>query len=129
MDDDRMMRDVIKVMFKVLGYDVIMASHGEEAVELYEQAVEKGECYDAVVLDLTVRGGMGGKETLDLLRKIDPGVKSIISSGHSSNPVMMEFRKYGFDGALPKPYLRKELDKAIKNVLETDAPEEDDVIQ
>ena len=120
MDDDRMMRDVVKVMFKVLGYDVDMASHGEEAVQLYKKAVEKGESYDAVVLDLTVRGGMGGKETLDMLRKINPGVKSIISSGHSSNPVMMEFRKYGFDGALPKPYLRKELDQVIKVVVGED---------
>ena len=127
MDDDQMMRDVIKVMFKVLGYGVDMSSNGKEAVQLYQQAVEKGEGYDAVVLDLTVRGGMGGKETLDLLRKINPGVKSIISSGHSSNPVMMDFRKHGFDGALPKPYLRKELDEVIRDVLDGDKPEEDDL--
>ncbi len=117
MDDDRMMRDVVSVMLKILKHDVELASKGEEALEMYVRASESGQPFDAVILDLTVRGGMGGKETLEKLLQLDPGVKAIVSSGHSNSPLVTDFSDYGFKGALPKPYLKKELENVLNKVV------------
>ncbi len=117
MDDDRMMRDVVSVMLKILKHDVELASKGEEAVEMYIRASESGAPFDAVILDLTVRGGMGGEETIDKLRQFDPDVRAIVSSGHSNSPLVTEYYDYGFKGALPKPYLKKDLEKVLNKVV------------
>ncbi len=77
-------------------------STGEEAIELFRKALDKTEPFDAVVLDLTIRGGMGGKETISKLLEIDPDVKAVISSGYSNDPVMANFRKYGFSDVFSK---------------------------
>jgi signal transduction histidine kinase/CheY-like chemotaxis protein len=109
MDDEEMVRNIAKDMLDHLGYQVDCARHGEEALWSFSRAVESGRPFDVVILDLTVKGGMGGKETVKKLLEIDPNVKAIVSSGYSGDPIMSEFRKYGFSDALAKPYRMSQL--------------------
>jgi len=117
MDDEEMIRGMIDQLLRRLGYEVELSKDGAEAIELYRRAMESGEPFDAVILDLTVRGGMGGENAIQKLLEIDPGVKGIISSGYSNDPVMNDFRKYGFIGVIPKPYRINELSETLNKVL------------
>ena len=118
MDDEEMVRHVAGLMLSQLGHDAEFAEDGTKAIELYKQAKESGKPFDAVILDLTNQFGMGGKETIEKLLKIDPDVKAIISSGYSNDPIMANFKQYGFSGAMPKPYTRKELSYVLHEVVE-----------
>lgn len=114
MDDEEMMRIMARKMLHRMGYeDVEMAVDGAEAIERFTRAKESGNPFDLVILDLTVRGGMGGKEVIRELIKIDPAVRAIVSSGYSTDPVMAHFREYGFQGALAKPYEMRELSEVL----------------
>ena len=104
-------------MLSRLGYQAELARDGAEAIELFTLAQESGKAFDAVILDLTVPGGMGGKETMEKLLKIDPGVKTIVSSGYSEDAIMAEFAKYGFSGVIAKPYRIAELSRVLKKVI------------
>jgi len=116
MDDDEMIRNIVAQMLNRIGYDAELASDGAEAIELYERAMNSGKLFDAVILDLTVKEGIGGRETVRLLLKTDPRVRAIVSSGYSNDPVMTDFRKYGFTGALAKPYTMKCLTDALSAI-------------
>jgi len=116
MDDEEMIRILGRQMLSRFGYDTELAKDGGEAIELYKRAMDLGKSYDAVILDLTVKGGMGGKDAVKRLLEIDPQVKAIISSGYSNDPVMANFRKYGFFDALPKPYTLKDLSDALNKI-------------
>ncbi len=83
-------------MLSLLGYAPAFAKEGTEAIELYKEAIESGQPFEAVVLDLTIKGGMGGVDTIKKLMGIDPNVKAIVSSGYSNDPVMTNYRAYGF---------------------------------
>jgi PAS domain S-box-containing protein len=117
MDDEQMVREIAGEMISQLGYEVEYASDGREAVEKYSKAMEEGEPFDAVMVDLTVPGGMGGKEAQKRLMEIDPAVKAIVSSGYSNDPVMSKYDEYGFKGVVTKPYNIEVLSKAIHSVL------------
>jgi PAS domain S-box-containing protein len=117
MDDEEIIRDVADGILSRLGYEVECACNGAEAIAAYARAKEKGRPFDAVIMDLTVPGGMGGAETLRKLQEIDPGVKAIVSSGYSSDPIMAEFRKHGFCGVVSKPYTIKKLGETVKSVI------------
>ena len=104
MDDEEIIREVAGEMLSKIGYEVEYARDGTEAIEMYRRAKERNRGFDAVIMDLTIPGGMGGKEALENLREIDPDVKAIVSSGYSNDPVMSEFKKYGFNGFVAKPY-------------------------
>lgn len=117
MDDEKMVRDVSGDMLELLGYTAEFAVTGEDAVELYRKAKEAGSPFDAVILDLTVPDGMGGKDALKLLLEIDPGVRAIVSSGYSKDPIMSEYHKHGFKGVIAKPYTVPEFGKAVNAVL------------
>lgn len=114
MDDEKHVRDVVAEMLNLLGYQVESTSDGREAVSAYGQALAGGNPFSAVLMDLTIPGGMGGKEAVVMLREMDPEVKAIISSGYSNDPVMAEFEKYGFSGVILKPFNINELGRVLR---------------
>lgn len=117
MDDEQMVREVAGEMIIQMGYEVEYASDGREAVDRYSRAMEEGKPFDAVMIDLTVPGGMGGEEAQKKLMEIDPAVRSIVSSGYSNDPVMSKYEEYGFKGVVTKPYNIELLSKAIHGVM------------
>ena len=123
MDDEELVRDVASEMLKLLGYEAEFATEGREAVDMYAAALAQGRPFDLVILDLTVPGGMGGKETMKKLMEIDPGVKAIVSSGYSKDTILAEYRKFGFSGVIAKPYRVSEFSKAVKSTLQGNKPD------
>ena len=117
MDDEPGIREILSDILIHLGYHVETAADGGSACRLYSDAFQRNERFDAVIIDLTINGGMGGEEALRELRKIDPSVKAIVSSGHSGNPVMADPRSYGFSGVMPKPYRIKDMDRLLDSIL------------
>ena len=104
-----------------LGYEAEFASDGSQAIEKFVQAKADGRPFAAVILDLTVPGGMGGKEAIEELLKIDPQVKAIVSSGYSDDPIMADFKKYGFCEVIPKPFRVVELSKKLQKIMSKDS--------
>ncbi len=104
MDDEAMVRDAATAMLEFLGYEVETAGNGEDALARYEQELSAGRPFDAVILDLPVPGGRGGKEAVGRLLALDPAARVIASSGYSNDPVMAEYRSHGFRAVAPKPY-------------------------
>jgi CheY-like chemotaxis protein len=102
-----------------LGYCVTPAKDGAEAIDLYQKAFDAGRPFDAVILDLTVPGGMGGRETIAKLRELNPDVKAIVSSGYSDDPVMAQYREHGFVGVVTKPYAISTLSDLLRRFLGT----------
>jgi PAS domain S-box-containing protein len=117
MDDEEMIRDVAGKILSRLGYEVNFARDGAEALSLYQQAHAEGKPYGAVIMDLTIPGGMGGKETVERIRRIDPSVRAIVSSGYSDDPIMAEYENHGFCGVVCKPYSIKVLGDTVKQVF------------
>jgi CheY-like chemotaxis protein len=114
MDDEQILLDVTHEVLKFLNFDVVSARDGLTAIDLYKKEKTTGTPFDIVILDLSVPSGMGGKETIEQLRKFDPDVKAIVSSGYTDDPVVQDFSRYGFSGSLTKPYKINDL----KNILE-----------
>ena len=117
MDDEEMIRFLATKMLKHLGYETITAPDGQEALTVYQDALQKGTPFDAVIVDLTVPGGMGGKKTLQHLKEIDPEVKCIVSSGYSDDPIMAEYHRYGFSAVIAKPYTIAHMGETLASVL------------
>jgi PAS domain S-box-containing protein len=117
MDDEELVREMAAEMLKNLGYEVQIAKDGTEAIALYQREMKNGSPFSAVIMDLTIPGGMGGKEALQALRKFDPSVKAIVSSGYSNDPVMSRYSEHGFSGVVAKPYKISDLGMALKKVM------------
>lgn len=117
MDDDAAVRQVASGLLRWLGYETKTANDGEEAVREYEHARREGAPFTAVILDLTVPGGMGGVECLHRLKAIDPEVRALVSSGYSNDPIMAGYREQGFAGVVSKPYSVVELGAALSALL------------
>jgi signal transduction histidine kinase/ActR/RegA family two-component response regulator len=117
MDDEETLRTLFQAVLSQLGYVVQTASDGAEAVALYQAARAVGAGFDAVLLDLTVIGGMGGMEAAAKLKQLDPDAKLIVSSGYSDAPVMSHFSDYGFDAVILKPWTVKEMSDVLRQVL------------
>jgi len=120
MDDERMVREIATAMLSQLGYSVETAVDGEQAIEMYVEAKENGKPYAAVIMDLTIPGGMGGEEAVGTLLKYDPHAKSIVSSGYSTDPVMANYREYGFVAKAAKPYSLEVLSNVLGKVIAED---------
>ena len=117
MDDEELLRSVVSRMLEIMGYDVVSAADGDEALRLYIEASENGSRFDAVILDLSVQKGMGGRETVTKLVEYDPGVIALVSSGFVGDPVLQNYRDFGFRGVIPKPYTSDELREGLSRVL------------
>ena len=117
MDDEHEVRETVGTMLRRLGYTVELVEDGAKAVERYRESIQNNRPFDAVILDLTVTGGMGGKEAIVRLREIAPGVRAIVSSGYANDPVMADYARYGFAGVVAKPFLLKDLSASIAAVL------------
>jgi len=118
MDDDEVLQEIISEMLEFAGHEVEIAADGQQAVDMYQQAMKAGEPFDVVIADLTVPGGMGGKEMAAELLEIDQVVKVIVSSGYSSDPVMANFADYGFKAVIAKPYKMEDLTMTLQEVLQ-----------
>ena len=123
MDDEEFLLEMATGLLQHLGYTVDSASDGKEALDLYKKGLESGEKYAAVIMDLTIPGGMGGKETVLELKKLDPKAKTIVSSGYATDPILASFKEYGFDAMLPKPYEVEELAETLHRVIQHNPPD------
>ena len=117
MDDEEDIRELTQIILEELGYTVETVENGTEAVDLYRQRKDEGTPFVAVILDLTIPGGDGGKDANEKLLKIDPDIKTIVSSGYSTDPVMANYRDYGFSSVLVKPYRSQEISKVLQELL------------
>jgi CheY-like chemotaxis protein len=117
MDDEELIRGVALGMLDHLGYEGAAARDGEEAISLYRNAAAGGVPFDAVVMDLTIQGGMGGRDAAAHILRVHPDARLIVSSGYSEDPVMANYRNYGFRGIVAKPYRVEGLGKVLAEVL------------
>lgn len=117
MDDEESLRNLGQKMLERLGYEAETVEDGPEAMEAYRQQMDSGEPFDAVILDLTIKGGMGGDQVIKELLKMDPNVRAIVYSGYFNDPVMARFRDYGFKGAMAKPFAMKDVEEALGKVF------------
>ncbi len=117
MDDEKIVRDIVGEMLNFLGYTTYSAEDGAQAIKLYQEALTNGAPFDAVLMDLTIPGGMGGKETMVRLLEIDPQARGIASSGYANDPIMAHFADYGFKAVIPKPYQMDELRTLLTRTL------------
>jgi PAS domain S-box-containing protein len=117
MDGEDFIREITREMLKVMGYDTVLADSGDEALSLVKDSIAEQKPFDAVILDLTIAGSMGGMETAKVLRAIDPAIKAIVSSGYANDPVMADPATYGFLDKLKKPFLKEDLANVLYRVL------------
>ncbi|OUS12453.1 hypothetical protein A9Q89_06095 [Gammaproteobacteria bacterium 53_120_T64] len=117
MDDETMIREVTQSMLEVGGYDVVHAVDGDQALAVYGEAMKCGQAIKLVIMDLTIPGGMGGRDTIKKLLDIDPQVCALVSSGYSNDPVIANYQDYGFKGFIIKPYLSSDLLRAVGKAI------------
>ena len=119
MDDEELVRDTAKEMLECTGFDVDVATHGAEAIVKYKNAIDQGDPFNAIIRDLSVRGGLGGKETLGELLKSDSGVRAIVSTGNMDDDIVNNYKSYGFRAAIGKPYNLAELHQTLNITINT----------
>ncbi len=117
MDDESTVRNVAKAMLVKLGHDVELSENGAEAIELFQEAASNNKKFNLIIMDLTIPGGMGGKEAAQQILELDPNTKIIVSSGYSNDPIMANFDDHGFCAAIAKPYQLQDLSKIVRKVL------------
>ncbi|MHA1746162.1 MAG: ATP-binding protein, partial [Promethearchaeota archaeon] len=117
MDDDKQILIVAKKLLTRLGYSVEVVESGELVIEQYLASKQNNQSYDVIILDLTVRGGLGGLETLKKLKQLDPEMKVIVTSGYSNDPVLSNFQNYGFDGKIEKPFVIETMSRVISEII------------
>ena len=117
MDDEAGIRELLSVLLTSLGYEVVCTPDGAEAITVYQRAQASEQPFTAVILDITIPGGLGGKETMARLRAADPQVKALISSGYAHDPILANFAQYGFCGVVTKPYTVEQLHHTLQGVI------------
>ncbi|MBF0406766.1 MAG: PAS domain S-box protein [Candidatus Riflebacteria bacterium] len=117
MDDEEMIRNLGSNMLRKIGYMAETASDGREVINKFKQAIDEGKAFSVIIMDLTVPGGIGGKEAIKEILSIDPKTRVIVSSGYADDPVMANFKAYGFKGILPKPYTIQEMQNVVTRIL------------
>jgi two-component system cell cycle sensor histidine kinase/response regulator CckA len=117
MDDEDAVRRLMGLVLQRMGHEVELVADGERAIEAYQNAKKRQRPFDLVILDLMVPGGMGGEQTLQGLRQIDLDVKAIAMSGYATEPILLHYERYGFQGALNKPFENEKLKELLSRVL------------
>jgi CheY-like chemotaxis protein len=117
MDDEAWIRKMVGALLQRLGHEVVLVVDGQGAIEAFQTAKNQGRPFDAILLDLTIRGGMGGAEAIQELRRIDPAVKAIVMSGYADDPAIVQPEQHGFKGVLSKPFNYASLRKALAHVM------------
>jgi two-component system, cell cycle sensor histidine kinase and response regulator CckA len=117
MDDEEIIQDVLSNMLEFLGYEAAVSADGVQAVDMYRKAMEASNPFSAVIMDLTIHGGVGGKEAVKDLLAVDPAAKVIVSSGYSTDPAVTNFQEYGFKAVISKPFKIEDLSAVLKKVL------------
>ncbi len=117
LDDEELILELVRDIFQILEFEVETVLDGQEAIEVFKKAKEKGRPFDLVILDMTLPGELDGAATLQEIRKIDPEIKAVVSSGYSAEDIISNARKYGFDAAVPKPYSITILRETVNNLL------------
>ena len=117
MDDDEMIRNVASSMLTHLGYDVTVCANGDEAIELYKTSIESEAPFLMVIMDLTIPGGLGGKQTAEQILSLFPKACLVVSSGYSDDPIMSNYRNFGFKGMISKPYTMLSFEKVLDSLL------------
>lgn len=117
LDDEPAIGEITNILLRKLGYDPVITSRGEDTIEAYRSSLEGGAKFDLVILDLSIPGGMGGKDVIAALLKMDPSVRALVSSGDANDPAVAQFSDFGFVGVLMKPYNKAVLDEVIKSAL------------
>ncbi len=116
MDDEEIVSDIASQLLDYLGYEVELAKDGQEAIELYGKQILEQTPFLLVIMDLNIPQGMGGKETIGEILSIDPKAIAIVSSGYSSDPIMQNYKDYGFSGAIAKPFDLEALKRVLDSV-------------
>jgi CheY-like chemotaxis protein len=117
MDDEEMIRNIASTILTHLGYEVTTCAGGDEAVELYNNSMESGTPFLAVIMDLTIPGGFGGKEAAERILSVFRTACLIVSSGYSNDPIMSNYQEYGFSGVIAKPYDIHEVETVLNSLL------------
>ena len=117
LDDEPAICEITAILLKKLGYDAVITSKGEDTLEAYKGALAEGNRFDVVILDLSVPGGLGGREVIAALVQMDPTVRALVSSGDANDPAVTQYQQFGFTGVLMKPYTKAILDASIKSVI------------
>ena len=116
MEDEELVSTIAIQMLEFLGYDSALALNGESAIEMYRERFDNGTPFNAVIMDLSIPGGMGGDEAVKEVLKIDPDAKVIVSSGNSHDPAMVNFREHGFSAAISKPFNVADLTRVLQAI-------------
>jgi CheY-like chemotaxis protein len=117
MDDEEIIREMLGKMLPLAGFEVDLTSDGAEAIERYAKAMKEGKPFYAVIMDLTIPGGIGGKEAIKKLLEMDSDAKVIVSSGYANDPIMSEYKEYGFSAVVIKPYSVIEIENTLNDIL------------
>jgi CheY-like chemotaxis protein len=117
MDDDEVVRMVLEQLLKKAGYDITCTENGEETIEIYKNSYTS-DPFSLVIIDLTIHTGLGGKETVKILKEFDLNAKAVVFSGYSQDPIISDYAMYGFDGVLSKPFTSRELNYMLKSIFE-----------
>ena len=117
LDDEEVVREAIGGMLEAIGHRVEFARDGEACIAKYKNAQDAATPYDLVITDLTIPGGMGGQDAAQQILHIHPDAKIIVSSGYATDPIMANYKQYGFKGIVVKPYRFIELQEVVRQVL------------
>ncbi|MBN2810166.1 MAG: response regulator [Deltaproteobacteria bacterium] len=117
MDDEDVVREVCVELLTELGYEVESVVDGQAMLDSYRLAMQQGKAFALVIMDLTIPGGMGGREAMAALLEIDPAARGIVCSGYAGDPVMADYEAYGFKATCPKPFQFAALSQVVKRVL------------
>jgi CheY-like chemotaxis protein len=116
-DDEEQIREIMAEILRMEGIEPLLAAEGNEGVKLFQEKVDSGGSVDCIVADLTIPGGMGGKEAVEILRESGVPFKAIVTSGYSSDPVITKFKDFGFDAYITKPFSVTDLIELVKELL------------